>query len=89
LPPGAAVGALTNGGFKYKNRDAKLSGGIFQLKARPTNGGTFKVTIIAYGDMATPASDMTTYIIVAGVEWSVHAQWRQTNSGWVFEHTLP
>jgi cysteine-rich repeat protein len=88
LPPGA-VGARSNGGFKYKNLDAKQNGGIYQLTATPTNYGTFKVTIISYGNLSAAESDMITHIWVGGVQWTVHALWRQTNTGWVFQHTLP
>jgi hypothetical protein len=83
LPTGA-VGALTNGGFKYKNRDAKLNGGIYQLKARPTSIGTFKLTVISYGDLSQASADMVTHINVAGREWTVRGAWRQTGTGWVF-----
>ena len=89
LPPGASVFALANGGFKYKNRDAKVNGGIYQLKASPTNDGTFKLTIICFGDLNQASADMITTITVDGKEWTVHGTWRQTGKGWVFEHTAP
>jgi Ice-binding-like len=84
----SAVSVLTNGGFKYKNRDAKQAGGIYQLKASPTSIGTFKLTIISYGDLTQATADMVTHITVAGTEWTVHGLWRQTARGWVFERTF-
>ncbi len=88
LPPGA-VGARSNGGFKYKNHAAKQTGGIYTLSASPTNDGTFKVTVISYGDLSGAEEDMVTHFLVNGHEWTVHALWRHVNSGWVFDHVLP
>jgi hypothetical protein len=87
--PSGAVGARTNGGFKYKNRDAKTTGGIYSLTATPTNDGTFKLTILSYGDLSAAEADMITHITVSGVQWSVHGLWRQTKTGWVFKTALP
>jgi hypothetical protein len=82
------VATLTNGGFKYKNRDAKLNGGVYMLTARPTRDGTFKLSIVSYGDLSQASGDMVTHIGSGGREWTVHAIWRQTGSGWVFDHAL-
>ncbi len=87
LPPGA-VGAQTDGGFKYHNSDAKLSGGISILKAKRTSDGTFKLTVLCYGDIGPGATTMTTHIFVAGQEWTVTATWRATATGWVFVSAL-
>ncbi|MEO6025747.1 MAG: hypothetical protein ABIR79_02630 [Candidatus Binatia bacterium] len=86
--PAGAVGARSNGGFKYKNRDAKQNGGIYSLTASPTNDGTFKLTILSYGDLSTAEADMITHITVSGVQWSVHGLWRQVKTGWVFKAAI-
>jgi zona occludens toxin (predicted ATPase) len=82
--PAGAVEALTNGSFKYRNAAAKLSGGMYKLRAKPTQDGTYKVSMTAYGNVGPAATDMVTHITVGGREWTVHALWRQTSSGWVF-----
>src|SRR6266404_3440112 len=75
-------------GFKYHNSDAKLSGGVSILKAKRTSDGTFKLTVLCYGDIGPGATTMTTHIFVAGQEWTVTATWRATATGWVFVSAL-
>lgn len=87
--PSGSVAALSNGGFKYRDKGAKLHGGVHVLVAKPTKDGTLKLTVVSYGDIGQPATDMVTHLTVAGREWTVRGLWRQAGSGWVFQHATP
>ncbi|MCC6847014.1 MAG: hypothetical protein IT294_00835 [Deltaproteobacteria bacterium] len=87
LPAGVLV-PRSNGGYKYKNRDAKLNGGIYQLSAKRSSIGTYKVTIVAYGMVDGAQEEMITHIGIGDVKWTVRAVWRQAHNGWVFDHAL-
>jgi hypothetical protein len=82
--PAGAVQPMTSGAFKYWNLAAKRDGGVYRLRATPTRDGTYKVTIVAYGDLGDASADMVTHITAGDREWSVHGIWRETSSGWVF-----
>jgi hypothetical protein len=81
--PAGAIEAKGKG-FKYRNDGARTTGGIYKLAAVGTHDGTYKVTVISYGEIVGAEPTMTTYFAVGGQEWTVHASWRQRGSGWKF-----
>ncbi len=70
------------GSFKYKNRDAKLTGGLFQLKAK-SRLGYYKLTLKAYGQMDGAVADMVTRVYIGSNQWAVRGVWEQVGTkGW-------
>jgi hypothetical protein len=88
--PAGSIEKRDNGSFRYVNKAARESGGVYKLVAQRSNSiGTYKVTVVAYGDVGQPGTDMTTHIGVGDLEWTVHALWRQRGSGWKFISAIP
>jgi hypothetical protein len=75
--------------FKYRNNDARQTGGIYKLAAIGTHDGTYKVTVTAYGEIVGAGPDMTTYFAVGDRQWTVHASWKARGSGWKFVEAIP
>jgi hypothetical protein len=61
-----------------------VTGGIYKLAAIGTHDGTYKVTVISYGEIVGAGPDMTTYFAVGDRQWTVHATWKPRGSGWKF-----
>jgi hypothetical protein len=84
--PAGAIEARSSKTFQYKNKAAKLDGGIYRLKASLTRDVTYNVSVVAYGNLrGDAAADMVTSMTVGGQEWTVRGLWRQTTGGWVFD----
>ncbi len=67
---------------RYKNRSARDSGGVYQVKAK-AGDGYYVLTLKAYGDLSTAVADMTTHVYVGGDEWVVRGLWTaQSAKGW-------
>jgi hypothetical protein len=67
---------------RYKNRDARYNGGIYQLKSK--RGIDFYImTIKTYGDLSASVADMTTHVYSGTDEWVVRGLWTaQGTKGW-------
>lgn len=75
------IAPRTNGGFKFKNKGAKTDGGIGVVTAK-RSGDSYKVLIVAYGELGGAISDMTSRIHVGARQWTTRGLWQQTAKGW-------
>ncbi len=87
--PAGRIEKKPNGSFRYRDVTARTAGGIYQLKAKRTRDGTYKLTVIAYGEIVGAGPDMVTHIRVGDQEWTVQATWKQRGSGWKFVSAIP
>jgi hypothetical protein len=63
-----------NGTFRYKNRNAKLTGGLYTMKAKYRDG-YYLITLKAYGDLSATIADMVTHVYSGSSEWAVRGTW--------------
>jgi len=84
LPPGAMQppGGKT---FRYRNSDARLNGGVYQVKIKQRTGG-YSFSFAAYGDLSgadNPNMRLQFYMGDAPKPYvTIDAPWIQTPSGW-------
>jgi hypothetical protein len=64
----------SNGTFRYKNRNAKDTGGLYTFKAKYREG-YYVMTLKSYGDLRDTVSDMVTHVYSGANEWAVRGQW--------------
>jgi hypothetical protein len=86
LPPGAMTD-LTGSGktFRYRNTDARLNGGVYQVKIKQRTGG-YSFSFSAYADLSgadNPNMRLQFYMGNAPKPYiTIDAPWRQTSHGW-------
>jgi cysteine-rich repeat protein len=77
--------ATRPGMFRYKNRLAKASGGLYTFKAKYREN-YYIMTLKAYGDLSASVSDMVTHVYSGTNEWAVRGQWKPVGpnavNGW-------
>jgi hypothetical protein len=67
---------------RYKNRDARSGGGIYQVKIK-RGADHYVVTLKAYGELGAAVADMTTHVYVGSDEWVIRGLWRPLGTkGW-------
>ena len=71
--------------FRYKNRNAKFTGGLYTFKAK-WREEYYIMTLKAYGNLRTTVSDMVTHVYSGTNEWAVRGQWTavgpNASKGW-------
>ncbi len=75
------IEAKTNGGFKYKDKAAKTGGGIAVVTAKPA-GDSYKLLVVAYGQLDGAIADMTSRVHVGTRQWTTRGVWTQYAKGW-------
>ena len=77
-PPGGKT-------YRYRNTDARLTGGVYQVKIKERTGG-YSFSFAAYGDLSgadNPNMRLQFYMGNAPKPYiTIDAPWRQTPSGW-------
>jgi hypothetical protein len=85
LPPGAMVDTGSGKTFRYRNTDARLSGGVYQVKIKQRTGG-YSFSFAAYGDLSgADNEDMRLQFYMGDAPKpyiTIDAPWIQTPSGW-------
>jgi len=81
LDVGALEGDPAIGTFKFKDKTAKVSGGVGKLKIRKVNG-SYRATLQAYGNLYRAEANMVTHVFVQNAEWTWACTWERTNHGW-------
>src|SRR5262249_14924988 len=89
LPAGAAQRVSTDGA-RYADRAAVGDMGIGRLKVRK-RGDYYVLSAVVYGRPVgpDPDPDMTTHVQLGAREWTLHALWHATSSGWKLTATSP
>jgi hypothetical protein len=87
--PAGRIEKQKNGSFKYRDVAARTAGGLYKLKAVRTHADTYKLTVIAYGEVVGAGPEMVTRVGVGDREWTVRAVWKQRGSMWKFVAPIP
>lgn len=74
------IPATTPTAWKFRNKAAKQSGGIYALKVRGKDG-YYVFTMQAYGDASAAVADMRTQVFVGGTEWALRGVWNELPGG--------
>jgi hypothetical protein len=86
LPPGSLAADRSGKLFHYRNPDAKLSGGIYDVSIRARRVGTsYGYRVRAYGDISGARNpDMSLQFYVGGQPTSaIHSEsWQKRSYGW-------
>jgi hypothetical protein len=84
LDQGRIIGDPVRGKFKFKDKTAKIGGGVEKLTVSK-HGVGYRMTIKMYGQFTDPKSPhMVTHVYVQDAEWTVVADWERTKKGWYF-----
>jgi len=85
LPPGAMADTGSGKTFRYRNTDARLNGGVYQVKIKQRTGG-YSFSFAAYGDLSGADNEnmrLQFYMGNAPKPYiTIDAPWVQTPSGW-------
>jgi hypothetical protein len=73
--------AKTATSFIYKNKDAKLNGGMYKVRIKQSRG-SYKLYVSTYGDVSLAIADMVTHAYSGTHEWAVRGVWTPINNGW-------
>jgi cysteine-rich repeat protein len=77
-----SIEAVNEKAARYKNRVARDSGGVYQLKSKK-GVGFYILSVKAYGDLSGAVADMSTHVYVGTDEWVVRGLWKQQGTkGW-------
>ena len=84
--PGSALTASPNGKiFRYRNLDARNTGGVYELKIKKQRSGSgYSVSTISYADLSAATDPRMRVQFYMGdvVFLSLDAPWKQLPSGW-------
>jgi cysteine-rich repeat protein len=78
LPAGLEGSA---GRYRYKNRDARTSGGLARVMLVKRKDA-YGLTLRTYGNLDLANAHMTTHIVIGDQEWTVSGLWESTRKGW-------
>ena len=87
LPPGSFTVSPKGTIFRYSNRDARTTGGIYGMKIKQRDGG-YAFSFAAYGDLSAATDPLMRLQIYIGNDPGARpfittaAPWTQTPSGW-------
>jgi hypothetical protein len=87
VPAGAITdtSGVLSGPFRHKNLNAKLAGGIADLKIKTRRGVGYEATLKAYGNLYLSQSEMMVHVYSGTNEWTVSAVWeKRSATSWVF-----
>jgi hypothetical protein len=81
-----SIEAQNDVAVRYKGRNARYEGGVYQLKAK-RGDGFYIVGIKTYGDLSASTEDMTTHVYSGDDEWAVRGIWTAKGSkGWKLDN---
>jgi len=82
LSAGSMTGDPVRGKFKFRDKVARVLGGLARLKITK-HGSSYRVTLQSYGDLSAAQAEMVLHVFAQNDEWTLpNAVWERTKKGW-------
>jgi len=85
LPPGSFTPTVNGTSFRYRDRDARIRGGIRKARIRISRGTTYSYWVEAYGDMSAAVDPNMSIQVYLGnpTATAIHSEeWSRMRYGW-------